>query len=154
MKQLVSQCLFVIAVFCVAVRPANAREQEDKVAELSFKDLKFSIAKGEEFRDEMIPESVRKHHGKPVRISGFIFPGKGVERQGNTLFVLVRDNQESFPLPIYESIIVRLKTDETANFTVRPITVTGEFRVIEKSKLPDGQVYAVYEIVDGKVDSD
>ncbi len=135
---------------CASWPERQTPPEDAKPMGLTFADLKFEIPADEEFRAEMIPDSVKELDGDAVRIRGFIFPGKNIKRTGNTLFVLIRDVQESFPWPLHDSIVVRLPEGKTARFSVRPVTVQGKFRVVEH-RSDDGKVNAVYEIVADEV---
>lgn len=116
-----------------------------RVIDISFADLAFDIQKGKELSLEMVPEKIRKLSGEQVRIRGFMMPTQN--KKGNTSFVLVRDNQEEFPLPIYDNILVTLNEGKTADFTVRPIAVTGRFSVTNKTFVrSDKRLLSTYAI--------
>lgn len=111
---------------------------------VTFDDFKFDIEKGQKFRDEMITDEIREFVGKKIKIRGYILPSSKSEfRQ----FILVRDNMECCFGPgalIYDNMVVRLKKGMTTRFTVRPVTVEGEFRI--KLLGPEDEPLSVYEI--------
>jgi hypothetical protein len=118
----------------------------DREYDKTFDDLRFDIAVGEPFRREMLTESIKAFDGQPIRIRGFILPT--AQKRGIKQFVLVRDNQECCFGPgaaLFDCILVEMTEGETAEFTIRPVAVTGTFNIRE-FKGPEGQHLAIYQI--------
>ena len=118
----------------------------DREFDKTFDDLRFDIAVGEPFRREMLPESIEAFDGKPIRIRGFILPTP--QKRGIKQFVLVRDNQECCFGPgaaLFDCILVEMNEGETAEYTIRPVAVTGTFG-IQEILGPDGKHLAIYHI--------
>jgi hypothetical protein len=81
-----------------------------------------------------------------VRIRGYILPS--FQQRGLAQFVLVRDNQECCFGPgaaLHDCIVVRMEPGKTADFSIRPVAVTGRFRV-EELRGPDGNHLAIYAL--------
>ena len=65
----------------------------------------------------------------PIRIRGYILPS--FQQSGLTQFVLVRDNMECCFGPgaaLFDCIVVQMAEGKTAEYTIRPVAVEGEFR--------------------------
>ena len=81
-----------------------------------------------------------------IRIRGYILPS--FQQAGLTQFVLVRDNMECCFGPgalLHDCVVVRMKPGKTASFSIRPVAVTGTFRV-EELRGPDGKHLAIYAL--------
>jgi len=135
-----------------AADPAAApprRVLPKKKGEISFDDLKFDLEKGDPFQREMLPESIVKLNDQPVRLRGFILPTSVYQQSGIRQFVLVRDNQECCFGPgaaLYDCVMVYMAEGASAEFSTRPVTVSGKFRV-EELKYPEGDGHlAIYRI--------
>jgi hypothetical protein len=118
----------------------------DQEFDKTFDDLRFDIAVGTPFRREMLTESIEALDGQPIRIRGFILPTP--QKRGIKQFVLVRDNQECCFGPgaaLFDCILVEMIEGDTAEYTIRPVAVTGTFNIRE-FKGPDGQHLAIYHI--------
>lgn len=118
----------------------------DREFDKTFDDLRFDIAVGAPFHREMLTESIEALDGQPIRIRGFILPT--AQKLGIKQFVLVRDNQECCFGPgaaLFDCILVEMNEGQTAEFTIRPVAVTGTFNIRE-FKGPEGQHLAVYQI--------
>lgn len=123
----------------------------DREFDKTFDDLRFDIAVGAPFHREMLTESIEQLDGKPIRIRGFILPT--AQKLGIKQFVLVRDNQECCFGPgaaLFDCILVEMNEGETAEFTIRPVAVTGTFNIRE-FKGPAGQHLAIYQIAGDSV---
>jgi hypothetical protein len=122
-----------------AMRPAPPRE-------ITFDDIKFEMEKGSPFTRDLLPERVTALAGTPIRIRGYILPS--FQQTGLTQFVLVRDNQECCFGPgaaLYDCIVVRMRPGKTADFSIRPVAVAGEFK-LEELRAPDGSHLAIYAL--------
>ncbi len=122
------------------------------VLDMSFDDIKFDIEVGEAFKREMLGEKIENLNGQTIRIKGFIRPS--FRQDGITKFVFVRDNQECCFGPgaaIYDCILVELAPEKTTEFTVRAITVKGEF-FLREYQGPDGNIWAIFRMKNGVVE--
>ena len=120
-------------------RPATPRD-------ISFDDIKLDMKKGDPFSRDLLPTRVTALETTPIRIRGYILPS--FQQTGLTQFVLVRDNMECCFGPgalLHDCIVVRMKPGKTASFLIRPVAVTGTFRV-EELRGPDGRHLAIYAL--------
>lgn len=132
----------------VSEKPAGVPRQSDagRPIELSFDDVKFDLEKGSPFHRELIPPTIEAFEGRRVRIRGYILPS--FQQNGLTQFVLVRDNMECCFGPgaaLYDCIVVRMNVGTSTSFSIRPVAVTGIFRITEL-KGPDGNHLAIYSM--------
>jgi hypothetical protein len=112
--------------------------------EITFDDIKLEMQKGDPFTRDLLPKRVTALAGQRVRIRGYILPS--FQQAGLTQFVLVRDNQECCFGPgaaLHDCVVVRMLPGRAANFSIRPVAVTGGFRV-EELRGPDGRHLAIY----------
>jgi hypothetical protein len=124
--------------------PAPSPLPSTRVRDLSFDDVKLEMEKGDAFSPELIPKRVTALDGTRIRIRGYILPS--FQQTGLTQFVLVRDNMECCFGPgamLHDCIVVRMQPGRTAAFSVRPVAVTGTFR-LEELRAPDGTHLAIY----------
>lgn len=124
-----------------------AAEQTTK--DITFDDVKLEMKKGDAFDRSRLTPTVKKLDGAPVRIRGYILPC--FQQSGIKQFVLVRDNMQCCFGPgaaLHDCIVVEMVGDATAEFSIRPVTVTGVFTVHELLG-PDGTHLAIYHM-DGK----
>ena len=121
------------------------------IREISFDDIAFEMEKGSAFTRDLLPERVLALAGQRVRIRGYILPS--FQQTGLTQFVLVRDNMECCFGPgaaLYDCIVVTMQPGRAADFSVRPVAVTGTFRLHEL-KGPDGKHLAIYALTGEQV---
>ncbi len=118
---------------------------------ITFDDLKFDLKKGEKFRRDLLTDSINQLAGERLRLKGFIRPS--IKRKGLTKFIFVRDNKECCFGPgaaLYDCVLVSLAKGEKSDYTVRPITVEGDF-FLKEFEGPDGRVWAVYRMKNGQI---
>ncbi len=118
----------------------------DREFDKTFDDLRFDLAVGAPFHRELLTEEIEALDGQQIRIRGFILPTP--QKRGIKQFVLVRDNQECCFGPgaaLFDCILVEMQEGDTAEFTIRPVAVTGTFSIREFKGL-DGQHLAIYHI--------
>jgi hypothetical protein len=123
----------------VPSRPAAPRD-------VSFDDIKLDLKKGDPFSRDLLPTRVTALETTPIRIRGYILPS--FQQTGLTQFVLVRDNMECCFGPgalLHDCVVVRMKPGKTASFSIRPVAVTGTFRV-DELRGPDGRHLAIYAL--------
>lgn len=135
--------------------PAQAADRSSSAAkairEISFDDIAFEMEKGSDFSHDLLPERVLALQDQKVRIRGYILPS--FQQTGLAQFVLVRDNMECCFGPgaaLYDCIVVTMQPGRTADFSVRPVAVTGTFRLHEL-KGPDGNHLAIYALTGDQV---
>jgi hypothetical protein len=130
-----------------AVPPAAAQDvPAGEPREITFDDIKLEMQKGDPFTRDLLPKRVTALAGQRVRIRGYILPS--FQQAGLTQFVLVRDNQECCFGPgaaLHDCVVVRMQPGRAANFSIRPVAVTGGFRV-EELRGPDGRHLAIYAL--------
>lgn len=114
--------------------------------DISFDDIKLDMKKGDPFSRDLLPAKVTAlEHGR-IRIRGYILPS--FQQTGLTQFVLVRDNMECCFGPgalLHDCIVVRMVPGKSASFSIRPVAVTGTFR-IDELRGPDGRHLAIYAL--------
>ncbi len=104
------------------------------------------MEQGAAFSRELLPERVTDLAGSHIRIRGYILPS--FQQSGLTQFVLVRDNMECCFGPgaaLYDCIVVSMQPGRSTDFSVRPVAVTGVFRLKELIG-PDGKHLAIYAL--------
>ena len=124
----------------------RSRLNRKGIREISFDDIIFEMAEDTPFSRELLPERVTSLVGQQVRIRGYILPS--FQQTGLTQFVLVRDNMECCFGPgaaLYDCVVVKMLSGRTAEFSIRPVAVTGIFG-IKELKGPDGNHLAVYSL--------
>lgn len=129
---------------------ASPRPNPGKFA-LTFDDLKFDMEKTEKFDREMLTPEIVSYHGGKVKIRGFIRPN--FKQSGITKFIFVRDNKECCFGPqasIFDNILVRLERGKTTDYTVRPVTVEGNF-VLKEYYGEDGDVWSLYRMYNAEI---
>jgi len=126
--------------------PAVAVKRDGQPRDISFDDIKLPLEKGDPFTPDIVPAAVKALEQQRVRIRGYILPS--FQQRGITQFVLVRDNMECCFGPgalLHDCVVVRMLPGRSADFSIRPVAVSGTFR-LEELKGPDGKHLAVYAI--------
>ena len=130
---------------------AAGKPDTTKTFELTFDDLTFEMEKTEKFKRSMLTERINSYDGGRVRLRGFIRPS--FSQSGLTKFVFVRDNKECCFGPgaaLYDCVLVRLAKGKKTEYTVRPVTIEGEF-YLKEYEGPDGKVWSIYRMKDAFV---
>lgn len=123
-----------------------------KPREITFDTIKFEMVKGEPFFRSMLTPTINELDGHPVKLRGYILPS--FQQTGITQFVLVRDNLECCFGPgaaLFDCVIVDMRPGKSADYTVRPVTVEGTFKVQELLD-PEGKHLAIYHLDGNAVD--
>lgn len=118
---------------------------------ISFDDLKFEMKKSERFKRAMLTDSVKELVGERLQIKGYIHPNS--KKREIKKFIFVRDDKECCFGPtaaLYDCMLVSLAEGEKSKYSLRPVTVEGEF-YLEEFNGPDGRVWAVYRIKNGVI---
>jgi hypothetical protein len=149
--------IFLFILICFLTAPAWAQDttvstsvDDSSVKNLTFDDIKFEMEVGDEYSSDMLTEKITALKGSRISLRGYIHPT--AKATGNTTFVLVRDNQECCFGPgaaLYDCVLIKLQADHSVDFTVRPVTVEGEF-MIKEFKV-GGQIMAIFRMKDGTV---
>ena len=129
------------------VRP-RTNTRAGGLLDLTFDDFEFQIDKDADFDRSMLSDKVEEFDGKEILIRGFILDSSVFQLKNIKQFVLVRDNQQCCFGPgayLYHNMQVEMVEGETANFSIRPVTVQGTFR-IKPWIGPDGKCYSVYHV--------
>jgi len=132
----------------------RVRKRTGGIYDLTFDDLEFDIEPDEDFQRDMLTPDIEELDGKPAIIRGFIFDGSVYTQKGIKQFVLIRDNQECCFGPgakIFHNIMVEMKPGRSANFTIRPVQVEGQFKIQPWVNPGDGKTYSVFHIDADKV---
>ena len=134
------------AVVAQPVSAPVAAAVPGRINEITFDNLKLPIEKGQPFTPAVLPEGVKTLQQQRIRIRGYMLPS--FQQKGLTQFVLVRDNQECCFGPgaaLHDCVVVRMVAGRTADFSIRPVAVTGLFRV-EELRGPGGGHLAIYAL--------
>ena len=118
---------------------------------MTFDALKFDMEKTDTFDRAMLTPEINGYHGGKVKIRGYIRPN--FKQSGITKFIFVRDNKECCFGPqaaIFDNILVRLEKGDSTNFTVRPVTVEGDF-VLKEYYGDDETVWSLYRMYNAKI---
>ncbi len=121
------------------------------ISNITFDDIKFDIEKGQAFERTMLTDAINAIDGKRVNLRGFIRPS--TRQKGLTKFVFVRDNKECCFGPgaaLYDCVLVQLTNGQKSDYTVRPVTIEGDF-YLKEYKGPDGKVWAIYRMTNSNV---
>lgn len=132
--------------------PAAAQVAGSGVIESSFDDIRFPMEKTQKFERSMLTPKANSLIDKSIRIRGYMYPT--LRKRGLTQFVLVRDNMECCFGPgaaLYDCILVTMTPGQTAEYTIRPIAVKGQFRLDEVLG-PDGRPLAIYQMAGDAVE--
>jgi hypothetical protein len=116
------------------------------VVEATFDDVKFPMEKTDAFVESMLTTRVKSLFGQKIRIRGYMYPT--LRKRGLKQFVLVRDNMECCFGPgaaLFDCVLVSMVGDVTAEYSIRPVAVEGEFR-FEPLAGPDGRPLAIYQM--------
>ena len=135
----------------VQTRPPPAANTAPGRFALTFDDLKFDMKKTEAFDRKMLSSKINSYHGGKVKIRGYIRPN--FKQSGITKFIFVRDNKECCFGPqaaIFDNILVRLERGNSTNYTVRPVTIEGDF-VLKEYHGEDGNVWSLYRMYNAKI---
>ncbi|PQO33918.1 DUF3299 domain-containing protein [Blastopirellula marina] len=128
-----------------APKSTTPKPQPGKTIDMTFDDIKFDIEADANFERSMLPQPIEDLKKQKIRIGGYILPG--FQSRDIKQFVLVRDNMECCFGPgaaLYDCILVEM-SGRGVDFTVRPVTVEGEF-TIQEYKDGEGKVRAIYHL--------
>jgi hypothetical protein len=112
----------------------------------TFDDVKFDIEPDTPFDRSLLTPEIEALAGRRIRIRGYILPT--AQKRGIKQFVLVRDNQECCFGPgaaLYDCMLIKMQPGKTAEFSIRPVAVTGKFE-IQEFKGPDGRHLAIFQM--------
>ncbi len=135
----------------VATNPTASENKSTEIVDKTFDDIKFEIEPDARYDSSMLTDEIRALDGQRIRIRGYILPT--ARKRGLKEFVLVRDNQECCFGPgaaLFDCILVNMVPAATAEFSVRPVAVEGEFELSEFIG-PDGTPLAIYRLLGEKV---
>lgn len=132
---MIAKTLLATLTLCIGILliPGQAIAQDADTLQLTFDDVVFDMEKDEVFERDMLTEEINDMAGKRISIRGFILPN-GTKQTGNKKFILVRDNRECCFGPgaaLYDCMLVSLDEGHEVDFTVRPVTVEGTFKLKE-----------------------
>ena len=117
-----------------------------KTQAISSDDIKLEMKKDDLFNPSMLTKKIPDYDGKKIKIRGYILPS--FKQDGLTQFVLVRDNMECCFGPgaaIYDCVMIQMRTGKSTSFSVRPVTVEGDFKIDEWKDF-DGVIRAIYHL--------
>lgn len=130
---------------------ADGRRQAKRDdGDISFDDLKFDIEIDAPYDPAMLTDAIRQLDGKVVKLRGYILPSTLFRETNIDEFVLVRDNQECCFGPgaaLYDCVVVNLINGVKTDFTTRPVTVTGTFRLKEYKYPDDSGHFAIFNLL-------
>ena len=120
--------------------------KQEKTQAISFDDIKFEMKQDDPFRRSMLTQKIVDYDGQKIKIRGYILPS--FKQDGLTQFVLVRDNLECCFGPgaaLYDCVMVEMQAGKSASYSVRPVTVEGDFKITEWKDF-DGVIRAIYHL--------
>jgi hypothetical protein len=120
--------------------------RKDGVAEVSFDSLKFDYRLDGSYSEGDLRDEIKALSGKRIEIRGYILPGSVYQDKGFDQFVLIRDNQQCCFGPgakLYHNMQIKMLEGQTADYTTRPVTVEGTFK-LSPYIAPDGKCYSVF----------
>lgn len=129
-----------------AVGRRNQTSKPARTQAISFDDIKFEMKTDDLFNRSMLTKKISDYEGKKIKIRGYILPS--FKQDGLTQFVLVRDNMECCFGPgaaLYDCVMVQMQSGTSASFSVRPVTVEGNFKIDEWEDF-DGVIRAIYHL--------
>lgn len=118
---------------------------------ITFDDLQFEMKKSQRFKRAMLTDEINAMVGQRLQIKGYIHPNS--KKRGMKKFIFVRDDKECCFGPtaaLYDCVLVTLGKDEVGKYSLRPVTVEGEFQLKEFNG-PDGRVWAIYRLKNGVI---
>lgn len=130
---------------------ADRPKSKNGIADVTFDDIKFEMEKTEIFKREMLTDEINEMDGTRITLRGYIRPS--TRQKGLKKFVFVRDNKECCFGPgaaLFDCVLVKLAKGESSDFTVRPVSIEGDFYVKEY-RGPDGRIWAVFRMKNGVV---
>jgi len=119
--------------------------------DISFDHIKFDIPEDEPYDQEMLTEQIRGLDGQEIKLRGYIRPS--FKQRDLKSFIFVRDDKECCFGPgaaLFDCVVVKLAKDQTTDYTVRPVAITGKFMLKEYNG-PDGNVWAIYRMKNAAV---
>ena len=132
-----------------SVKPSPRAAQDSKRSKtqaISFDDIKFNMKIDDPFDRSMLTKKINDYDGQKIKIRGYILPS--FKQDGLTQFVLVRDNLECCFGPgaaLYDCVMVEMQVGKSASYSVRPVTVEGDFKIAEWEDY-DGVIRAIYHL--------
>ncbi len=142
-------CLLAFAFATRCVRAAGGKQ--GSVKEVTFDDIALDLKKGDPYDASLLTDKVKALDGKTIRLRGYILPS--FQQTGIKQFILVRDNMQCCFGPgalLHDCVVVELVAPATTSYTVRPVSVEGNF-TIHELKGPDGNYLAIYHLDGTKV---
>ena len=118
---------------------------------ITFDDLKFEMKKSQRFKRDMLTNSVNSMVGERLKLKGYIHPNS--KKRGMRKFIFVRDDKECCFGPtaaLYDCVLVTMAKGEVGKYSLRPVTVEGEF-FLKEFNGPDGRVWAIYRMKNGVI---
>ncbi len=128
---------------------APSRPSSKAKGDISFDDLKFDMEIDGKYDPSLLTDEIRKLDGTVVKLRGFILPSTLFRETNIDEFVLVRDNQECCFGPgaaLFDCVVVNLVGGVRTDFTTRPVTVTGTFRLKEYKYPDDSGHFAIFNL--------
>lgn len=117
---------FSLALSTLLLSAAHAADSPKGLQDISFDDLKFDIKPAVKFDESLLTEKINSLVGQPIRIRGVMMPS--FQQKGIQQFILLMNQECQFGStkdPVWCNVRVIMDKGETANFTLRPITVEG-----------------------------
>ena len=127
----------------------RSRPSAKAKGEISFDDLTFDMEIDGDYDVSLLTDEIRALDGKVVKIRGYILPSTLFRETNIDEFVLVRDNQECCFGPgaaLFDCVVVNLIDGVKTDFTTRPVTVTGTFRLKEYKYPDDSGHFAIFNL--------
>ena len=125
--------------------PFSAQDK-DAYLPITFDNIKLDTEAGADYDSSLLTDEIKELDKTKVQLRGFMLPD--TKREGIRGFYLVRDNQECCFGPnaaIHDCVLVVLEKGTETSFTVRPVTVEGNFHLKEVYQgRKEGRPSAIY----------
>ena len=122
------------------------QKSSGELNDITFDTLKFDLEPGAAYDSKLLTKEINQLDGQKIKLRGYIRPS--FKQTGITKFVFVRDNQACCFGPgaaLYDCVLVELNVDKPTDYTVRPVSIVGEF-FLKEFKGPDGNIWAIYRM--------
>lgn len=128
----------------------------ETITPIEWKQLEFAVEDRSQIALADLPQRIHNLDGKRVRVRGYVHRASVGSARGLTEFVLLGEisgeplaakltQGDHYAIPLHHLMIVQMVDGQTAQFTTKPIAVTGRFSI--KVRDFEGQPICVYRIV-------
>jgi len=118
----------------------------DRPYDKTFDDMRFEMKLDEPFRRAMLTPAIETLSGQRIRIRGLHAAHRSAARGSSSLcWCATTSNVLWSGAALFDCILVEMQAGQSAEFSIRPVAVTGKFEVNEFDG-PDGHCLAIYHM--------